>query len=170
MTTQNPLPRPEYPFHNDDTPTPPPQTDQPWQSMYTAERKKARVLGATTVAASLLAVGLGAWGLNAQGASTTAGPGQFGGPGATSQFGPPGTNGNSSQGMPGPAGMDLGSQLLNSDGSVNADAVEAFVQQLPPGALAQILARAVQNGELTQDQADQIAAAAGTDSTSAQDT
>ena len=66
--------------------------------------------------------------------------------------------------------MDLGSQLLNSDGSVNTDAVEAFVQQLPPGALAQILAMAVQNGELTQEQADQIAAAAGTDSTSAQDT
>lgn len=167
MTTQNPLPRPEFPFQDADpaTPTSPPQTDQPWQSMYTAERKKARVLGATTVAASLLAVGLGAWGLNAQGASPTSGPAQFGGPGATSQFGPPGLNGNSGQGaMPGPAGMDLGSQLLNSDGSVNTDAVEAFVQQLPSGALDQILAMAVQDGDLTQDQADVIAAAAsGTD-------
>ncbi len=181
MTTQNPLPSPEYPFpHAEATsspsaaPTPPP--DKPWQSMYQAERKKARVLGATTVAASLLAVGLGAWGLNAEGTSAASGPGQFGGPNATSQFGPPGTNGNSSQGatgaMPGPGamGQDLASMLLNSDGSVNTDAVEQFVQQMPSGALDQILAMAVQNGELTQDQADLIADAAGTSTSSTNST
>lgn len=182
MTTESPTG--EYPFPTADvppTPSPSPQTDQPWQSMYKAERKKARVLGATTVAASLLAVGLGAWGLNAQGASTQAGPGQFGGPGATSQFGPPGTTGNTAPGstgaMPGPGalGQDLGSLLLNSDGSVNTDAVQQFVQRVPTGAIDQILALAVQNGELTQDQADEIAHAAGTSpsttsSTSVQET
>lgn len=180
MTTQNPLSSPDYPLPDAETPspsatpTPGPQTDQPWQSMYNAERKRARVLGATTVAVSLLAVGLGAWGINAQGATASGGPGQFG---------PPGMSGNSSQGGPGtgqrqgtipgqgsngtmPGPVDLGSLLLNSDGSVNTDAVEQFVQRIPSGALDQILAMAVSNGELTQDQADQIAAG----STGTQDT
>jgi hypothetical protein len=140
--------------------------------MYQAERRKARILGATTVAASLLAVGLGAWGLKADGASTASGPGQFGGPNSTSQFGPPGSDGNTGQGstgsMPGPGGMsqDLGSLLLNSDGSVNTDAVQQFVQRMPSGALDQVLAMAVQNGQLTQDQADRIAEAAGTSTSS----
>ena len=152
-----------------------PHTEQQtpdWHAKFQSERKKARILGATTVATALLAAGLGAWGLNAQGSSTMSGPG--GGQAGTSQFGPPGsTNGTSQFGPPttgqgGPQGMDLASMLLNSDGSVNTDAVEQFVAQAPDGALDQILSMAVQNGELTQDQADEIAAAAG--STATQDT
>lgn len=64
--------------------------------------------------------------------------------------------------------------LFTSDGSVNADALAAFLASMPTGALDQILAMAVSNGEITADQAKQITdAAAGTatsDSTSAQDT
>lgn len=143
-----------------------------WHDKFQSERKKARILGATTVASALLAVGVGAWGLNAQGASVSSGPGggagQFGPPGSsTGQFAPPGTSNSGAQ--------DLAGTLLNSDGSVNTDAVEQLVAQAPDGMLDQILSMAVQNGELTQAQADEIAAAASgtdsssTDSTSAQD-
>ncbi len=179
MTTQD-MPQPEYPFPQPaPSPTAPTSTPPPvgrsWESMYQAERKKARILGATTVAASLLAVGLGAWGVSNEGAAAAGGPGQFGGgQGATSQMAPPGSTGTM-PGQGGPMGQDLGSILLNSDGSVNTEAVQQFVTRMPSGALDQILAMAVQNGELTQDQADAITAAAGsstssTDSTGVQDT
>lgn len=132
----------------------------PWQSKYETERTKTRILGATTVAVSLLAVGLGAWGLNADSGTAASGPGQLGRPNATSQFAPPG------QAMPaGPMGQNLASQLLNADGSVNTDAVAKLAATLPDGALEQMLTMAVTNGELTQDQADEIAAASTTQDT-----
>lgn len=168
MTTQEHLPQPEHFSAQTGSDSAP---GRPWETMYRAERKKSRILGASTVAASLLAVGLGAWGLNGQGDSVASGPGQMGG-NSTSQFAPPGAAGT----LPGPGGMgqDLGTILLNSDGSVNTDAVARFVASMPSGALDQILAMAVSNGEITEEQADQIADAAGssssTDSTSGQDT
>lgn len=160
--------------------------------MYSAERKKARVLGATTVAASLLAVGMGAWGLSNAGDSSTT---QMRGPGGTSQFGPPGQTGTlpnqdgtgtlpnqdgsgtfpnqDGTGTPpsqdgtgaapqqGGPGQDLAALLFNSDGSVNTEALEQFQLNVPGGTLEQFLAMAVQNGALTQEQADQLAEAAG---------
>ncbi|HQR79382.1 MAG TPA: hypothetical protein PLT68_04100 [Actinomycetota bacterium] len=152
--------------------------DEPWQTMYTSERKKARILGATTVAASLLAVAMGAWGLTNAGDSSTA---QTQGPGGTSQFGPPGQTGTlpgqtgtgtgtgtaPQQGGP---GQDLSALLFNSDGSVNTEALEQFQQNAPGGTLEQFLAMAVQNGDLTQEQADQLTAAAAGTSTSSSGT
>ena len=64
--------------------------------------------------------------------------------------------------------QDLGALLLKDDGSVDTEAVQQFVAQMPSGALEQILSFAVQNGELTQAQADQILDAS--DSASTQDT
>lgn len=142
--------------------------------MYSAERKKARVLGATTVAASLLAVGMGAWGLSNAGDSSTT---QMRGPGGTSQFGPPGQtgtlpnqdgtgtlpnqDGTGAAPQQGGPGQDLAALLFNSDGSVNTEALEQFQLNVPGGTLEQFLAMAVQNGALTQEQADQLAEAAG---------
>lgn len=128
-----------------------------WHSKFQTERTKARILAATTVASALLAVGLGAWGLNTEGTTASgpgAGAGQFG-PQSTSQFGPPSTGQMA-------GGQDLAATLLNSDGSVNTEAVQQLVAQAPDGMLEQILAMAVQSGELTQTQADEIAAAADT--------
>lgn len=150
-----------------------PDTEAPddlWRSKYRSERTKARLLGATTVAASLLAVGLGAWGLNAQGATVASGPGQFGGLNA-GQAAPPGVTGGQQGGLArppggGPMGQDLASVLLNSDGSVNTEAVAEFTAQMPDAALEQLLGFAVVNGELTQEQADSIAAAAAATATS----
>ena len=72
--------------------------------------------------------------------------------------------------MPGQmGGQDLASQLFNTDGSVNTEAVEQLLASAPDDAdLDQFLQFAVQRGELTQSQADAIAAAV--DGTSAQDT
>ena len=127
-----------------------PRPESQWQTMYAAERKKARILGATTVAASLLAVGAGVWGLTANEATA-----QTGGPG-TSQFGPPGTPGQN-----GPMGKDLSSMLFNTDGSVNTDLLQEFLTRMPGGGsgLQHFLEMAVSNGELTQAQADAIAGA-----------
>ena len=130
-----------------------------WQDLYTSERRKARILGATTVAASLLAVAAGAWGL---GNTDSSGPGQLGGPG---QFGPaqPGM-GQQQGGNPVPApsmGRDLADMLFNADGSVNQEVLQQFRSRLPGGFDA-FLQSAVGNGELTQDQADALAATAGT--------
>ena len=165
MTTHEHLAQPEYPLST-------PDPGKPWESMYRAERKTSRILGASTVAASLVAVGLAAWGLNGQGDTAANVPGQPGGPG-TSQFGPPGSTATR-PGTGAPLGQDLAAMLFTSDGSVNADALAAFLASMPTGALDQILAMAVSNGEITADQAKQITdAAAGTatsDSTSAQDT
>jgi len=140
--------------------------------MYQAERRRSRILGASTVAASLLAVGLGAWGLNGhEGGTTVSGPGQMGGQSA-GQFGPPGSVGTL-PGQGGPMGQDLAAMLFNSDGSVNTDALNRFVAGIPSGALEQILAVAVSNGEITQDQATQITEAVTgtpTASTTTQDT
>ncbi|MCU0297280.1 MAG: hypothetical protein MUF33_02030 [Candidatus Nanopelagicales bacterium] len=137
-----------------------------WQSMYRSERKKARILGASTVAASLLAVSAGAWGLSNAGSATSPTPGQFGGPG-TSQMGP-----QAGQGMmpgQGSAAEDLASALFNDDGSVNTSALEQFVATSPGGDITQFLTFAVTNGELTQEQADALIAAASGD-TGSQDT
>lgn len=131
-----------------------------WRHAYRAERTKARILGATTVAASLLAVGAGAWGLSNADSGQSAG--QVGGP-TTSQFGPPGTAPGGSPAIPPGGGQgtgqDLAALLFNSDGSVNATAVEQFLSRMP-GSLDEFLTIAVQNGDLTQDQADLIAQAA----------
>ena len=166
MTTQEHLPQPEYPLSAHDP-------GKPWESMYRSERRKSRILGASTVAASLLAVGLGAWGLNGQGAVAASGPGQPGGP-STSQVGPPGSMGTR-PGAGAPMGQDLAAMLFNGDGSVKADALAAFLASIPSGALDQIVAMALSNGEITQDQAKQITdAAAGnassSNSTAPQDT
>lgn len=140
--------------------TAPHTTADPWHTKYRAERTKARVLGATTVATSLLCVGLAAWGLNADNGTAASGPGQFAGPGTASQFAPPGQG---SRGMlpGGPMGQTLADQLFNSDGSVNTTAVTRLTASLPAGALEQMLNLAVSNGDLTQDQADAITAATG---------
>lgn len=137
-----------------------------WQSMYRSERKKARILGASTVAASLLAVGAGAWGLSNAGSATSAAQGQFGGPGS-SQIAPPNGQGM----MPGQrsATEDLASTLFNDDGSVNTSALEQFVASSPAGDIEQFLSFAVTNGELTQEQADALKTAASGD-TGSQDT
>jgi hypothetical protein len=131
------------------------EPENQWRTMYAAERKKARILGATTVAASLLAVGAGVWGLTANEVT-----GQAVGPG-TSQFGPPGTAGQdgTAPGQRGPMGQDLSALLFNADGSVNAALLQEFLNRMPGGSggLQQFLAMAVSNGELTQAQADAIA-------------
>jgi len=72
-------------------------------------------------------------------------------------------------------GQDLAAMLFNGDGSVKADALAAFLASIPSGALDQIVAMALSNGEITQDQAKQITdAAAGnassSNSTAPQDT
>lgn len=139
-----------------------------WHKLYESERKKSRILGATTVAASLLAVGIGAWGLSNADSAAMSSPagGQRAG-----QFAPPGMPSQDGSGtMPGQmGGQDLASQLFNTDGSVNTEAVEQLLASAPDGAdLDQFLQFAVQRGELTQSQADAIAAAV--DGTSAQDT
>ncbi len=58
--------------------SPDPQTEPAaqsrWHGLYTSERRKAHILGATTVAASLLAVAAGAWGLSNTGASAKTTP------------------------------------------------------------------------------------------------
>lgn len=141
------------------TNSPQPAADH-WRHAYRAERTKARILGATTVAASLLAVGAGAWGLSNADSGQSAG--QVGGP-TTSQFGPPGTAPGGTTAIPPGAGtgsgQDLAALLFNSDGSVNATAVEQFLSSMP-GSLDEFLTIAVQNGDLTQNQADLIAQSA----------
>ena len=141
----------------------PPTTD--WQTLYTGERRRSRLLGATTVAVSLLAVAAGAWGLsNADAASS--GPGQMGpgmsqmGPGQGrpgQQFGQPNTTGQSQSQLD----QDLATMLFSSDGSVNQELLDEFLDRLP-GGLDQFLQIAVQNGELTEDQAQALRTAAGT--------
>lgn len=155
---------------NNPSPDSPAPLDRDWPSMYSAERKRSRILGATTVAASLLAVGAGAWGLTqADSSAGTAGPGQFGGPGPTSQFTPPGTGQSGTTAVPGGPGagmpgQDLAASLFNSDGSVNSSALQQFLSAMPGGGanLEAFLGTAVQQGDLTSDQADQLLAASGT--------
>ena len=124
------------------------EPENQWRTMYAAERKRARILGATTVAASLLAVGAGVWGLTANEVT-----GQTVGPG-TSQFGQPGTPGQG-----GPRRQDLSALLFNADGSVNTALLQEFLSRMPGGSggLQQFLAMAASNGELTRAEADAIA-------------
>jgi hypothetical protein len=129
-----------------------------WHDLYTGERRRTHLLGAATVAASLLAVAAGAWGLSnadaaASGSAMRGGPGMSQvGPG---QAGPPTTPGQSQ----GPLGQDLATMLFTSDGEVNEELLEEFLSRLP-GGLDQFLQIAVQNGELTDQQADALRAAA----------
>lgn len=117
---------------------------------------RSPLLGAATVAVSLLAVAAGAWGLSNADASDTRGPG-VGRPGQLS----PGQSvpGRNQQNPPAPLGQDLASMLFNADGSVNEDLLTEYVNRLP-GGLDQFLEFAVQNGELTDEQAAAIASAA----------
>ena len=129
--------------------------DTHWQNLYTGERRRSRLLGATTVAACLLAVAAGAWGLSNADAAGTVGPGTGRmGPGQ-GQFGPPNTTGQSQ----GRLDQDLSAMLFTSDGSVNDDLLQQFLSRLP-GGLDQFLAIAVQNGDLTEEQAAALRAAA----------
>lgn len=138
-----------------DTPTAPAMD---WQNLYAGERRRSRILGATTVAVSLLAVAVGAWGLSNADAAGSNVPGQMGpgmsqtGPG---QFGPQQLN-TQSQGQ---VDQDLAGMLFTSDGSVNEELLAQFVDRLP-GGLDQFLQIAVQNGELTAAQAEDLRAAA----------
>ena len=145
-----------------------------WHAAYLNERKKSRILGVTTAAAAVLAVVFGVWGI-AQTASTPSAAagavgaqgqldGNFGGPG----MGGPGALGG--QGMAPPDGAVRGGlleQMINADGTINQTAVDQFKTQMsagngPPAALvADIAAREVAQGDLTQAQADQILAALG---------
>ena len=136
----------------------PPERD--WQTLYTTERKRSRILGAATVAASLIAVGCATWGLTANDNGGAAGPGRMGGPRVTNQFAPPANGG---AGMPGGPGQDLASSLFSSDGTVNDEALQQFLSTLPGGAdnLQQFLTMAVADGALTSDQAEQLVAASG---------
>ncbi len=154
-----------------DTEQTPTQTPAPrdWQELYAAERKRSRILGAATVAASLIAVGSAAWGFTANDNAGAAGPGRPGGPGVTNQFAPPADGGTGTTAVPGGPGagipsQDLAARLFNSDGTVNDEALQDFVSAMPgAGAnLEQFLATAVQAGALTSEQADQLLAAAGT--------
>jgi len=129
----------------------PPTTD--WHTLYTGERRRSRLLGATTVAVSLLAVAAGGPGQMGPGMSQM-GPGQ-GRPGQ--QFGQPNTTGQSQSQLD----QDLATMLFSSDGSVNQELLDEFVDRLP-GGLDQFLQIAVQNGELTEDQAQALRTAAGT--------
>lgn len=174
--------------------TGPAPDERDWQSLYSAERKRSRILGASTVAASLLAVGVGAWGLTQTDSAGTSGPSQFGGPGSTSQFAPGNGNqfappdngqsgttdqfappGNGQSGTMSGPGQDLTDSLFDSDGSVNTDALQQLLSAMPGGAanLEQFLTMAVQNGQLTSEQADQLLAAStdnsGTQSTDTED-
>ena len=81
------------------------------------------------------------------------GPGQ-GRPGQ--QFGQPNTTGQSQSQLD----QDLAIMLFSSDGSVNQELLDEFVDRLPAG-LDQFLQIAVQNGELTEDQAQALRTAAG---------
>ena len=153
-----------------DTEQSPAQTpaSRDWQKLYAAERKRSRILGAATVAASLIAVGSAAWGFTANDNAGAAGPGRPGGPGVTNQFAPPADGGTGTTAVPGGPGavipgQDLAARLFNSDGTVNDEALQSFLIAMPgAGAnLEQFLATAVEAGTLTTEQADQLVAAAG---------
>ena len=133
-----------------------PSTD--WHDLYTGERRRSRLLGAATVAASLLAVAAGAWGLSNADAATS-GPAMMGGPGMSQigpgQAGPPTTTGQPQ----GQLDQDLATMLFTGDGEVNEELLQQFLSRLP-GGLDQFLQIAVQNGDLTEEQADALRAAA----------
>ena len=139
----------------------PPERD--WQTLYAAERKRSRILGAATVAASLIAVGSVAWGFTANDNGGAAGPGRMGGPGVTNQFDPPSNGGAGGAGLPGGPRQDLASSLFSSDGAVNDEALQQFLSTLPGGAdnLQHFLTTAVADGALTSDQAEQLVASSG---------
>lgn len=136
-----------------------------WHSLYTSERIRSRILGATTVAVSMLAVAAGAWGLSNADAAGTNGPGGLRGPGQ-GQFAPgqgtapglapPGTTGQSQ----GQLGQDPVAMLFSSDGTVNEELLEQFLGRLP-GGIDEFLQIAVQNGQLTDEQAQALRSAAG---------
>ncbi len=132
-----------------DTPTAP-ATD--WQKPEVGNRR-SHILGAATVAVSLLAVAAGAWGLSNADAAGAGGRGQAGPPGM-SQFGPgqPPTTGQSLD-------RDLAAMLFTTDGRVNEELLKEFLSRLP-GGLEQFLQIAVRNDELTQAQAEALRSAA----------
>lgn len=130
-----------------------PHADGESATKYLAEKRKVRILGSTTVVACLVAVGAAAWGLgNADSSTGTVVPG-------TGQSAP--------QPMPGRGGFTPGgpapgatSDLFDSDGNVDEQALAQLLDSIPDGDLQGFLQRQVHAGLLTQDQADALAAAA----------
>ncbi|MEI8082019.1 MAG: hypothetical protein WCI74_09265, partial [Actinomycetes bacterium] len=82
-----------------------------------------------------------------------------------------GGNSGNGGGTTGRGGVeDLLTQLFNSDGSINSDAVQQLLQQFGSGngpirALPMLIQRAVASGLITQAQADALLAALGTSAT-----
>ena len=150
-----------------------------WRAAYLKERKKSRILGMTTAAAAVLALVFGVWGIVQMTSTSNTVAGAFGTQGqADGYFGGPGVAGPGAlggQGMAPPDGAVRGGlleQMLNADGTIDQSAVDQFATQMaagngPPAALlADMAAREVANGDLTQAQADQILAALGINGTS----
>lgn len=131
-----------------------PDTNATWQQKYEKEHKKSRILAATTAAACVLALGAGIWG-----ATKSSGPERpdF----ASGQF-PGGQNGQGGMGGPGggfggPGGQggpgQMFSNMFNSDGSINTEALNEFKSRMPQGIdVSQIIDRAVSSGAITEEQ------------------
>ena len=167
------------------------ETSEGWRTAYHKEHKKVRILGLTTAAGAVLALVFGVWGITQMANTPSSVAGVIGGEGQRDgTITGPGMGGPAAAGRPGggagqglahgqavapPEGAIRGGLLenmLNADGTVNQSAVDQFASQMaagdgPPAALlADMAAREVANGDLTQAQADQILAALGINGTS----
>ena len=131
-----------------------------FEELYLEQRKKSQMLIVAVVVLAVVAVGGIAWGAS-QSSSQSQTPGNFQEQGFGGQNGPGGMGG-----MRGGMNMDI-KQFFSDDGSVKTSEVESFLSQMPSGSgnrggfsITNMIERqtdqAVEDGDITQGQADAL--------------
>lgn len=132
------------------------QENSEFEELYLKERKKSSMLLVAVIVLALATAGSLIWAVNGQ--SNTA---QLPGGGSEQGFGGGGQFG----GGGGPGMMDIAS-FFNDDGSVDTDRIDEMTSRFPSGAGSQFVDRmqeeadqAVEDGDITQAQADELISA-----------
>ena len=139
-------------------------TEQPiqgdeFEELYLKERKKSSMLLIAVIVLALSTVGSIIWAINSSSSSQQTS--QFPGSGAPGQgFG---GQGGFPSGSSGPGGGFDVTSLFNDDGSVDTDLVDEITGNFPGGGdsrfielMTQQAEQAVEDGDITQDQADAL--------------
>lgn len=132
-----------------------------FEELYLQQRKKSQMLLVAVIVLAVLAAGSLAWGFSKDGSGNQSGmPGNSQGQGFNGQSGPGGMGGPG-----GRMGMDIKS-FFNDDGSVNTDQIEQMTSRMPSGGgrggfditdmIKQQADQAVEDGDITQGQADAL--------------
>ena len=129
-----------------------------FEELYLEQRKKSSMLLIAVVVLAIATAGSLAWGFSKNGGSTSSGmPGNFQGQGFNGEGGPSGAGGR--------MGMNV-KQFFKDDGSVDTDEVKSFVSRMPSGnsnsgfnfldRFKENISQSVEDGDITQSQADAL--------------